>query len=209
MIVLCHRGWWLARHEQNGEAAFRRALAAGFGIETDLRDRDRGVVIAHDPPGPDAIPVERLLDLAVEALDGGPLALNVKADGLQGPLQDALRDRPTLDWFLFDMSIPAMLGYRRRGMPYFTRESEVEPEPALYGDAAGVWMDQFFDDWIDADWISRHLDAGKRVAIVSPELHGRDHRGFWDRLSRVPAARDARVMLCTDFPDRARDLFDA
>jgi len=208
MIVLSHRGWWIGRPEQNRDVAFRRSFEAGFGIETDLRDRDGSIVISHDMAGADAMPLPQFLDLAEREGSRLTLALNVKADGLQSSLAVALKDRAIADWFVFDMSVPDTLGYRRLGMPFFTRESEVEPDPPLYADAAGVWMDQFFGDWIEPDHIARHLDAGKRVALVSPELHGRDHRAFWDRLARSSLGRDDAVMLCTDFPDRARGCFN-
>ena len=38
--VRAHRGWWLTPAEKNSKAAFERALAAGYGIETDVRDCD-------------------------------------------------------------------------------------------------------------------------------------------------------------------------
>lgn len=209
MLILSHRGWWTERPEQNGAVAFRRALAAGFGIETDLRDSHGGIVISHDMPGAGAMPLSVFLDLAEREACRQPLALNIKADGLQAALAEAMMHRAVADWFVFDMSVPDMLGYRRRGMPYFTRESEVEPEPALYDDASGVWMDQFFGDWVGPDRIGRHLDAGKRVALVSPELHGRDHRPFWDRLAGASWRHNDAVLLCTDFPDQARDWLNA
>ncbi len=40
MKVLAHRGHWLTRPDMNSMAAFERAWAGGYGIETDLRDLD-------------------------------------------------------------------------------------------------------------------------------------------------------------------------
>src|SRR5207253_10360528 len=130
-----------------------------------------------------------------------PLALNVKADGLQQLLPPLLARHTVTNWFVFDMSVPDALGWLRIGAPTFTRQSEVEPNPAYYEPAAGVWLDAFDGEWWDAGVIGRHLAVGKRVCVVSPELHGRDPRSAWDAL--VVFRSDPRVMLCTDRPEDA------
>jgi hypothetical protein len=70
-------------------------------------------------------------------------------------------------------------------------------------------MDGFFGDWMDEDHIGGHLAAGKKVCLVSPDLHRRDHRPFWDRLARMPFLADPRLMLCTDVPEEARAALQA
>ena len=50
MQFISHRGFWLKPEEQNTGIAFTRALKAGFGIETDLRDHQGNIVISHDMP---------------------------------------------------------------------------------------------------------------------------------------------------------------
>jgi glycerophosphoryl diester phosphodiesterase len=208
MQVLAHRGWWTNAGEKNSIGAFRRALAGGFGVETDLRDREGAVVVAHDPPGPLAPEGRALLALHRQARPDSCLALNAKADGLAPLLRSLIDEFAVADYFCFDMSVPETLAYRRSGLRYFTRESEFEPQPALYAEADGVWMDMFESDWIRAEHIERHLRSGKRVALVSPELHRRPPEGFWAALKASGLGADDRLMLCTDRPDRARDFFD-
>ena len=48
MYILSHRGFWLSPNEKNLEIAFRRSFEAGFGVETDIRDYQGRLVIAHD-----------------------------------------------------------------------------------------------------------------------------------------------------------------
>ena len=86
MIVLAHRGWWRTKEEENSSVAIERALAEGFGVETDLRDLAGRVVVSHDPPRGGELAFEALLAIADRHPGSGPLALNVKADGLQ-PLE--------------------------------------------------------------------------------------------------------------------------
>ncbi|MDP4025840.1 hypothetical protein Q8W71_24725 [Methylobacterium sp. NEAU 140] len=200
MKIISHRGWWRAASEKNTSVAFGRTVAGGYGTETDVRDLMGRLVVSHDPAGADALPWEDLLAL----FDGTglPLAVNVKADGLSGLLAAAFAER-AIPWFAFDMSGPETVRYAAAGLPFYTRHSDVEPEPILYDQAAGVWLDAFRGDWFDRDVIARHGEAGKAVCVVSPELHGRDPRPVWERLSDL----SGDVTLCTDRPDDASRAF--
>jgi glycerophosphoryl diester phosphodiesterase len=207
MKIVSHRGFWLVPAEKNTEAAFQRALDRGFGIETDLRDALGTLVIAHDPPRGGELTAARLAELCRTHPGSGPLALNVKADGLQGLVRDALdRDLPVGSYF-FDMSVPDTLGYLAARLPIYTRHSELEPVPALYDQAVGVWMDAFHGDWIHGPAVTAHLDAGKEVCLVSPELHGRPYRPFWERLRSEGLGERPGCAICTDHPDEAAEFF--
>lgn len=208
MRILSHRGYWQHPSERNTREAFERSFQLGFGTETDLRDFDRRLVVSHDMPDDGAMPVAALLDLHKRYDSALPLALNIKADGLQRVLTGLLAQHRPSDVFVFDMSIPDTLQWLNVGVPVFARHSDVEPQPALYAQASGVWLDSFGPDWWTADDIRRHLDAGKRVCIVSPELHMRDHRPAWEVLaSAKDVIQHALVMICTDIPEQAREVF--
>ena len=58
MQILAHRGRWRSPSEKNSEGAFRAALSAGYGIETDIRDFDGRLVISHDPARADAMDLD-------------------------------------------------------------------------------------------------------------------------------------------------------
>ena len=199
MEIISHRGFWLTPDEKNTKAAFDRTVADGFGTETDVRDLAGHLVVAHDPPKGGEIPWTEL----IAQFDGTglPLAVNIKADGL-APLLKAAFEGADVPWFAFDMSGPETVRYAREGLPFYTRHSDVEPEPILYDEAAGVWLDAFRGEWFDADVVKRHLGAGKRVCIVSPELHGRDPQPVWRWLGEF--ADEAGVTLCTDRPQQAK-----
>jgi hypothetical protein len=209
MIVLSHRGYWLTAEEKNTPRAFARSFHLGFGTETDLRDSSGRLVISHDPPAADALPAEVFFDVHQGIEPGLPLALNVKADGLHRLVKQIVERYRLQSAFVFDMSIPDTRGYLAAGLPVFTRHSEYEPQPAFYDQATGVWMDGFESDWMSEADVARHLDAGKRVCLVSPELHGRDHRRLWERLASMRIVSYPGLMLCTDLPEDARSLFHA
>jgi hypothetical protein len=208
MKIISHRGYWLNITEKNTPKAFKRSFQAGFGTETDLRDSLGTLVISHDMPTGSEQSVVNFLRSANEASSGEKkltLALNIKSDGLADALSAELPKYPLLDCFVFDMSVPDMRQYIHLGIPVFSRMSEVEPSPAYLDRVAGVWLDSFESDWYDIKMIKDIVAAGKRVCIVSPELHGRDFISQWQKI-RYFIDSDS-VILCTDKPEDAKSYF--
>jgi len=198
MEILSHRGYWLQSDEKNTSTAFARSFDLGFGTETDVRDHNGELIIAHDMPAGDEMRFEEFLDI----LDGRdlPLAINIKADGLGKMLAEAMSRRNLTRWFTFDMSGPELIRQSALQMPVFTRLSEHETQPVLYASSTGVWLDAFESLWFDAKTIQDLLDDGKSVCVVSPELHGRDPADLW-RLLRAADLGQSHLMVCTDQPE--------
>jgi glycerophosphoryl diester phosphodiesterase len=206
MKILSHRGYWKTVEQKNSPLAFEQSFGLGFGTETDLRDLGGRLVVSHDPPVQGALAAEMMLEIHQRHDPQLPLALNIKADGLQRLLVDLVERFALKDAFVFDMSVPDTIQWMKSGLPVFTRHSDVEETPALYKEASGIWLDGFYSDWWDATHIRQHLDAGKRVCIVSPELHRREHRRTWDLLAAADVVTSDQVMICTDFPQEALEV---
>lgn len=208
MIILSHRGYWKENSEKNTKVAFERSFSLGFGVETDIRDFDGRLVISHDMPDRHCMSVEEFFRIYNQYSRDLPLALNIKADGLQKELKKLIEAFSIENYFAFDMSVPDALAYVRQGFRVFSRQSEYEGKPSLYEYADGVWLDEFNGHWIDSEIISEHMVHDKRVCIVSPELHGRDHWHEWKCYRECSSfmATDS-AMLCTDFPEEAREYF--
>jgi len=204
--LLSHRGYWKHAVEKNTETAFRRSFSFGFGTETDIRDYGGELVVSHDPPSGGEMPFSKLLAIYAEYAANIPLALNVKADGLQSMLVEYFKTYSG-EWFFFDMSVPDALGYVKAGLPVFARVSEYEKVPCFYEEAVGIWIDSFHCDWYDEDILESFLADDKSICIVSPELHGRDHLALWKRLSRMRCCRESKISICTDLPDVAAVFF--
>jgi hypothetical protein len=203
MELLAHRGFWRTPAEKNSERAFRRAFDAGYGIETDLRDRLGELVISHDPATGGEMTLAEFL--ALPADPGLPLALNIKADGLAVRVRDALAGSGRTNWFVFDMSVPDTRQQLKAGNPVYLRVSEHEPQPPFQEAARGIWLDAFDGRWFGADEVRRWLARGLKVCVVSCELHGRDPAALWQALA--PLAGMPGLALCTDRPDEARARF--
>ena len=203
MNILCHRGFWNLANEKNTVNALKNALERGYGFESDVRDFCGRLVISHDPAREDSPALEEVLKIL--AGTGCCFAINIKADGLVENLSVLLERYAIKNYFTFDMSIPQMLCYRAAGLKFFTRQSEFEPAPLLYADAEGIWLDSFeSDEWITLELIEKHLNAGKKVCVVSPELHGRAPLEIWSTLRQLDGAG---MYLCTDLPMQARKFF--
>ena len=205
MKILSHRGLWNSPEEKNSLAALTRAVENGFGFESDVRDYCGRLVISHDIADENSPALEDVLKLLSATGDKFCFAINIKADGLAHALKSSLEKYSLANFFVFDMSVPQMLWYRNAGLKFFTRQSEYEKFPVLYDDAAGVWLDVFTrDDWFDVSLIENRLSHGKKVCVVSPELHGREPHELWARLKPIA---DPNLYLCTDLPLDAEKFF--
>ena len=199
--ILAHRGWWLSENEKNTKTAFERAFNSGFGVETDLRDIKGEIVISHNMPQGGEMKFEELLEL----LDGRDLtlALNIKADGMANEIKRLLDKHKISNYFTFDMSIPEMVYQHKTGLKVFTGLSDIIPEPIMLDKAAGIWLDSFNSDWFEKQEINNILNQGKKVCIVSPDLHKREYKSVWEKYRNVKG-----IMLCTDYPKEAEVYFN-
>lgn len=190
MQIIAHRGFWRDKNEQNSLIAFKRAFENGFGVEMDLRGFENELFISHDIANHNSLKAEDFFKLLAKFLKPNlsenhiessnlPLAINIKSDGLQDLLKKNLHKFRLENYFCFDISTADILGFVRLNLPFFTRQSEFEKECVFYEKASGVWLDEFQIRWIDESVILRHLEQGKQITIVSPELHRRDFEREW------------------------------
>ena len=206
--ILAHRGYWTASIKKNSPEAIRKSLENGFGFESDVRDYIGKMVISHNIADSTCQDAEEVFKWLHEFEDNYTFAINIKADGLKELLKDCLGRYNISNYFLFDMSVPQMIEFRDIGLRFFTRQSEVEKEPCMYEDSAGVWIDAFWgNEWITKELLIGHLANHKQICIVSPDLHGREnYKEFWKRLKEFAIDTD-NLMLCTDHPEEAKEFF--
>lgn len=212
MRILSHRGYWKSLEEQNTIKAFERSFSLGFGTETDVRDFNGELVISHDIPNAgmnNIILLEEFFKLYNTIDSSLPLALNIKSDGLFFKLKELLHNYHIQNYFVFDMSVPDLIGYVKSGLNVFTRQSEFEKEPSLLNECHGVWLDEFNSNWISNDIIFDYVSSGKKICIVSPELHQRSYTKEWGNYKEIVNQKySENVMICTDFPETAKRYFD-
>jgi hypothetical protein len=198
--IFAHRGLWSWSSLKNSREALTTALRHGYGLETDIRDQCGELVISHDPPTNGAWPLRELLEEYNKIGATGTLAFNIKADGLAAELHRLVQAYQIDRYFVFDMSIPDMLQYDQLNIPFFSRRSEFESQIVAVDRCTGIWLDAFESDWYDAETIVGLLELNKYVAVVSPEIHGRDPRPVWELLRGIVRPRSP-IHCCTDRPD--------
>jgi len=212
MKILSHRGYWKTSEEKNTLLAFERSFSLGFGTETDVRDLDGKLVISHDVPLSTNTPIlfSDFLKCYKSFNNDLPLAINIKSDGLQLMLKQELEQFNISNYFVFDMSVPDTIGYLNSGLKVFGRESEYETNVSFYSNILGVWMDEFEGHWINEYKLKGHLENGKLVCIVSPDLHKRNHLEEWADYKKIESQNlnyQENIWICTDFPEEARTFF--
>lgn len=207
MTILSHRGFWRIESEKNKLVSFRRSFLLNFGVETDIRDYDTELVISHDMADDNCLLVDTFFESYTEINSNLPLAINIKADGLQEKLKILLNKFNIENYFVFDMSVPDGLLYLRHGLKVFTRQSEYEKEPSFYGEACGVWLDEFKGHWINERVILSHIQDNKKICIVSPDLHKRDYLREWEEYKYIEQKFGINLMICTDYPEIAKEFF--
>ncbi|MEZ7820946.1 MAG: hypothetical protein QMB51_01415 [Patescibacteria group bacterium] len=208
MIILSHRGYWKETQEKNLPIAFERSFSLGFGTETDIRDYKGELVISHDIADENCISVKEMFEIYNKYDNTLPLALNIKADGLQLKLKKLLEEYKIENYFVFDMSIPDGLGYLKQNIKAFTRESEHEKIPSFYDEACGIWLDEFQEHWITKEVIEKHIKNNKKICIVSPDLHKREYKNEWQHYKEIEKELEIdNFMICTDYPEIAREFF--
>lgn len=207
MIIISHRGYWQVEEEKNSIQAFKRSFDLNFGTETDIRDYQGDLVISHDIACNTSLSFTEFLKIHKSRNKNLPLALNIKADGLQNKLFSCLNEHSVKNYFVFDMSIPDTVKYKDLNMNYFIRQSEYETDLPFYKNAAGIWLDSFKDVWYTKNIIKAHLENGKKVVIVSAELHGRCQLSQWAVIKSWSLGEEENVMICTDKPEKAIKYF--
>lgn len=207
MEIISHRGYWFKNSEKNSDLAFQRSFSLNFGTETDIRDYNGELVISHDVANKNCITVEKFFEIYKSTGILSSLALNIKSDGLQKLLKKSLKQNNINNYFVFDMSIPDTIMYLKEGINVFIRQSEYELGTSFYKSATGIWLDAFDGIWYSEELVKKHLAKGKKVAIVSSELHKRDYLNHWIFLKSWKIINDDNLILCTDVPEKANKFF--
>lgn len=205
MKIIAHRGFWRSESEKNSLEAIKRAIQEGYGFETDFRDYGGKILISHNPPRGNEITADSVFKMYQQLGSHEPLALNIKADGLQDMMGDLLKKYGITNYFFFDMSVCDTVLYVEKKLKTASRLSEFEKEMPFYKDSSTVWIDYFYSDGPTIQKVRQTLQDGKIACVVSPELHKRSYQQMWTQL--LPFKEESNLYLCTDRPDKAKEFF--
>jgi hypothetical protein len=208
--ILCHRGVWSEKNNQNSFESLKHALVEGFSIETDIRDCNSKLVISHDPPSNKnkLISFDSILELYSQLnCNNQTIGINIKSDGIGRKIKKALSDYNIKNYFTFDMSIPETIQYINLDLIFFSRISDYEIYPVCPDLSNGLWVDAFKDEWYleSESELENIFSSNKKVCFVSSELHNRDYNKQWDMIKKF--LPNENFFLCTDYPYKAEEYF--
>lgn len=204
---------------ENSYAACAEALSLGFGLEIDLRRIGDEFLISHDPaPLSEGNALTRFAELFGRYPEL-PLAVNVKELGYEADLirlaDSGVFGRASF-YFDFELLEPGQPGSSQRKLRSLpggdkTRlasrisDRNESLEQCLGIPTEVVWADEFDRLWLTEEVIRTLRDAGRRIYVISPELHGFSTE---DRLRRWADFKSWGVDgLCTDFSLEALEFF--
>ena len=186
----------LISHRRNTIAELR-ATDHKYGVEVDIRSHGETLIIHHDP-----FVAGESFDEWVEAYQHGTLILNVKEEGLEARLIALMASKSIEDYFLLDQSFPFLVKWSKTGeQRCAVRVSEfesIDTALTLVGKVNWVWVDCFTKFPLSEDDALRLKNAGFKLCLVSPELHGRNAEFEIPALVSLLGARNIELdAVCT------------
>lgn len=187
----------IIQHRINTVEALRH-VPKEFGVELDVRSEGKRLILSHDPfcPGED-------FETYLKHYRHVFMIVNMKSEGLEEAVLDLLESHGIRDFFLLDLSAPAMVRLAKKKENRFAvRFSEYEPLAhalAFSGLASWVWVDCFHTLTLTEEAYTR-LSEHFKLCLVSPELENHPPeriQEFQRQLSRYPL--DA---VCTKHPEQ-------
>lgn len=205
MKLIGHRGHWNKLHEKNSIEAVASALLNYDGVEIDVRDRNGEIVVSHDIPNNQSLPLNNFLDLS--CAKNKLWAINIKSDGISDRLLKTLELKKIKNYFCFDMSIPEVFNYKRNNLNIFVGINDYVNETRLSSIGLGIWLDSFDKLWYSEEDLKSFIRRYKQVCIVSEELHGRNFQIQWKMIKDSRIHLLDNVYLCTDNLSEAEEYF--
>jgi len=172
-----------------------------IGVEVDIRSNGENLILHHDP-----FEEGELFGDWIKSYHHGTLILNVKEEGLEGPILSLINQYKIKDFFFLDQSFPflrktAFMGESRCAVRVSEYEN-IETVLALSGLVDWVWVDCFSRFPLNKDEANQLKNSGFKLCLVSPELQGREDRShvieFRRQIEQLGIKGDA---VCTKYTD--------
>ena len=172
-----------------------------YGVEVDIRSYGNNLIIHHEP-----CTQGEPFDKWLEAYNHGTLILNVKEEGLESFLIPIMEKKGIDDYFFLDQSFPYLVKWSEAGAHRCAvRVSEfetIETALLLASQIDWVWVDCFTQFPLQGSDAKMLQDAGLKLCLVSPELHGREAGKEIPKLISLLNERKIQAeAVCTKRPD--------
>jgi hypothetical protein len=204
MKIICHRGYWKKKSEQNQLEACLKAASLFDGLEIDLKNKDGEIVLSHDP-----LSKKQTYTNLEEILKKSPdtfFAFNIKEDGLSHSLKKLITKYKITKYTCFDLSRPEFLKYQDSKLKVYHRfgDQDLLPPPSK---CEGIVLDVFKQKNFNRVLNKLKLSPTIPLFIISPELHGENHTNVWKTLRLFENSHKIPLYLCTDLFHEATVFF--
>jgi len=157
-------------------SALANNLPKDYGIEFDLRESEKSIIVTHDPftHGED-------FEYFLSNLNTNRfLIVNIKGEGFEEKVLGLLKKYKFEDFFLLDCSFPAIIRLSNLG------EKRIAMRFSEYESLETIWLNKDIIQWVWIDCftqfpltksIEKQIHSmGLKICMVSPELqyHGND-----------------------------------
>lgn len=144
-----------------------------YGVEIDLRDSDKKLLVTHDP-----FTNGERFNKYLKAYRHRFLICNIKSERIELSVRELLKKNRVDNYFFLDSSFPMMYMLSKQGernvAVRFSEFESIETVLALKGKIKWVWVDCFNKMPLTTENAAVLRKAGFRICLVSPELQGRE-----------------------------------
>ncbi len=144
-----------------------------FGVEMDLHAYGSKLVVHHDPKCSGV-----LFEDWLSHYNHTFCILNIKEEGIEQEVVEMMESKGISDYFLLDVTFPFMMKLAQKKIHKqavrLSKYESIQTVLAMKSLVEWVWID-LFEDELPLNQAEVHTlkDAGFRLCLVSPELHGR------------------------------------
>jgi 2'-5' RNA ligase len=140
-----------------------------YGIELDLRDYGRELMLEHDP----FTGGERFEDF-LKSYDKSSIILNIKSERIEYKVLELLKKFNITEYFFLDSSFPMIYTLSKEGEKNiairFSEYESIESVLLMKNRVKWVWVDCFNNFPLNQENYKKIIDAGLKICLVSPEL---------------------------------------
>lgn len=163
-----------------------------FGVELDVRNARRRLILNHEPYGEG-----ELFDEYCLSFRHAFMVVNIKTEGIEKETLRILAKHKIENFFMLDLTFPSMVALsgagEKRLAVRFSEHEPIEGCLAMKGRADWVWVDTFTKLPLDRECYKKLKSAGFRICLVCPERWGRPgdipvYKNFLEKNGIVPDA---------------------
>ncbi|HMW03441.1 MAG TPA: hypothetical protein PK079_11175 [Leptospiraceae bacterium] len=178
------------------------SLPVGVGVELDLRDEGKDLILQHDP----FTGGEKFETFLEHYGDRNTLILNIKSERIEARVLELVKKYNVQKYFFLDSSFPMIIQLIRMGEKNlalrFSEYETLDTILTLAGKVDWVWVDCFTKLPINSENYKILKDNGFKICLVSPELQGRqeDILIYKEYLEKENISFDAICTKIKNFP---------